>query len=836
MSNGPADPLLEHIRHLASAERDDPCPDRDLLRRFTAGRDEAAFAALVRRHGPLVLRVCRRVLGNVQDAEDVFQATFLVLARKAASVRSHASLASWLHGVAYRTALRARSVRRREAGPAPDRGATADPADEVTWRELRAVLDEALSRLPERYRAPLILCYLEGLSRDEAAQRLGCPLGTLKGRLERGRELLRARLARRGLDLSVALLGAGLAAGAVSPALARSAARAALLWNTAAGGSASPTVASLAGFTLRAMTMSQLKTAAVFVLAAVTGGAGLGLAAHGGLPGVPSPAAQAEAPKPDGLFQDVTAGSGVVFTYRNGEEANHYAPLEAVGGGVALLDYDGDGLLDLFVTGGGHFDGPGRKRIAGHPNKLFKNLGGWKFKEVTREAGLGGPRFYTHGAAVADYDNDGRPDLLVTGWGRLALYRNEGGRFAEVTQKAGLTDTRWSTSAAWADFDGDGFADLYVCRYVDWSFDNHPECQPDGKARDVCPPKQFRGLPHSVYRNDGKGGFEDVSAGAGLRKGGADSHGLGVVAADLDDDGRPDLYVTNDTTDNFLYLNRGNGLTFAEVGLQSGTARDDRGVPNGSSGADAADYDGSGRPSLWVANSEHELPALYRNLGRGMFLHASHAAGVGAAGTGRVGFGSTFADLDNDGHVDLVTAAGHVLRHAPGGRKQRPLLLRNEGGAKFADVSGDGGPYFRDGHVGRGLAVGDLDNDGWPDLIVSHLNEPVVLLRNAAADTAGKGHLWLGLELSGEKGRDVVGAKIVVEVGGRKRTHFARGGGSYLSSGDRRVLIGLGTTTKVDRVTVIWPSGAAQSWAGELFEAGNYWLLVEKKGRPERRR
>src|SRR5262245_11390214 len=276
------------------------------------------------------------------------------------------------------------------------------------------------------------------------------------------------------------------------------------------------------------------------------------------------------------LFEDRTAESGIDFTYHNGEEADHGSMLESLGGGVALLDYDGDGLLDVFLTGGGYFDGPDKQQIKGLPCRLYKNLGGWRFRDVTREAGLDGladgqPWFYNHGAAVADYDNDGCPDLLVTGWGRLALFHNEpdgngGRRFADVTAKAGLLRDEhfWSTGAAWGDLDGDGYPDLYVCQYLDWSFAKHPACSYDSKHRDVCSPKAFGSRPHALYRNAGAEGgdgrrFVDVSGEAGLRVPPREEKdfgkGLGVVFGDVNADGRPDVYVANDTTDNFLYLN-----------------------------------------------------------------------------------------------------------------------------------------------------------------------------------------------------------------------------------------------------------------------------------------
>jgi hypothetical protein len=547
---------------------------------------------------------------------------------------------------------------------------------------------------------------------------------------------------------------------------------------------------------------------------------------------------EGDLPSGPGMFRDVTAESGIDFTYRNGEEADHYAILESLGGGIALIDYDRDGLLDVFVTGGGYFDGPDKKEIKGHPCKLFKNLGGFRFKDVTAEVGLdrladGAPWFYTHGCAVADYDNDGWPDLLVTGWGRLALLHNvsdgKGGRrFEDVTRTAGLTDDLWSTSAAFADLDGDGYPDLYVCHYVNWSFANHPECPGYGgdARRDVCPPKQFKALPHRLYHNNGDGTFRDVTREAGLRP---DGKGLGVLVVDVNDDRKPDVYVANDTTDNFLYLNRSRPgrLRFDEVGMPSGVAVSETGVADGSMGVAAADYDGSGRASLWVTNFENELHALYRNVGTDVFLFSTQVSGIAAIGRMSVGFGTAFLDMDLDGREDLVVTNGHVIRHSPRLR-QKPVLLRNEGGGRFRDVTSQGGPYFRQGHVGRGLVVGDLDNDGKPDLIVSHLNAPIALLRNEEPS----GHHWLGVVLVGRDNRDVVGARLVLEAGGQRQTRFAQGGGSYLSSGDRRHLFGLGTATKIDRLTVVWPSGRIQQWDGAKLTADQYHRLVEESEAP----
>jgi hypothetical protein len=574
----------------------------------------------------------------------------------------------------------------------------------------------------------------------------------------------------------------------------------------------------------------------------------LALACHGGSP--PSTTAVERDDLPPELagvsfFEDVTAASGIDFTYRNGEDADHFSLLESLGGGVALLDYDGDGLLDILVTGGGDFTGPERRLITGHPSRLYRNLGNGHFRDVTAEVGLDRPLFYTHGCAVADYDCDGWPDLLVTGWGRLALYHNEsdgkgGRRFVEVTQQAGLHDRLWSTSAAWADLDGDGYPDLYICHYVDWSLSHNLPCKGDVAAveRDVCPPKTFTALPHLLYRNNRDGTFTDVSKSAGLRQHtAADGMGLGVLVVDVNDDRRPDVYVANDTEDNFLYLNRSTPgkIELEEKGLESGVARSNAGRPDGSMGVDAADYDGCGRPSLWVTTFEKERHQLHHNdcqPGQMAFTYATWRAGIAALGPNYVGFGTGFLDVDNRGWEDIVIANGHVRRHptrAP--LRQRPILLHNEGNGTFRNATPAGGPYFQTDHRGRGLAIGDLDNDGRLDLVISHLNEPVVVLRNRGEAANGAKNHWLGIELHGRKNRDIVGARVVVEVGQRWLTRFAKGGGSYLSSGDRRHLFGLGETEKVGRVSVLWPWGEEQHWEG--LSVDRYWRLTEGEAAPQ---
>jgi hypothetical protein len=541
----------------------------------------------------------------------------------------------------------------------------------------------------------------------------------------------------------------------------------------------------------------------------------------------PVPVAPEAPPEPVGppLFDDVTAASGVAFTYRNGEEANNLAIIESLGGGVALLDYDGDGLLDIFFPGGGHYRD---KTVLGHPCKLYRNLGGFKFEDVTAKSGLDKVSFsYSHGAAAFDYDRDGKPDILVTGYNRLVLLHNDGGgKFSDVTAKAGLADNLWSAAAGWGDLDGDGFSEIYVTHYGDWGFGtNHPtDCTYDGKTFDVCQPRRFKPLPHTVYRNKGDGTFTDISKQLNLR---TDGKGLGVLVTDVNNDGRPDIYVANDTDDNFLYVNKGKAgeIELKEVGLFVGVARDERGMANGSMGVDGADFNRTGLASVFVTNYENELPALYRNSSDKTgerFNYDTLQAGIAVVGGSYVSWGTAFLDYDQDGWEDLVVVSGHAIRYPTKiDRRQRPLLLRNEAG-KFRPATAQGGGYFRAAHNARGLAVGDLDNDGRPDLVVSHLNEPAAVLRNVAP---ADGKHWLGVRLVGAKDRDVVGARVVVASAGGAQTKFAKGGGSYASTNDPRLLFGLGGDAAVTRVMVYWPSGKAEEFAG--LTPGAYWVLPE---------
>lgn len=534
--------------------------------------------------------------------------------------------------------------------------------------------------------------------------------------------------------------------------------------------------------------------------------------------------------RPERWFDDVTALSGVECTYRNGEEANRFALLESLGGGVAVLDYNRDGLLDLLFPGGGWFT---NSTICGYPCKLYRNGGSFRFVDVTTESGFDKQEFYSHGAAVGDYDRDGWPDVVVTGWGRLRLFHNEangekGRHFVEVGLKAGFVEHMWSSSAAWADLDGDGWADLYVCQYADWSFaSNHPtDCYYDPPLRDICPATRFMPLQHKLFRNQRDGTFVDVSDSERLR---SDGKGLGVVITDVTADGRPDIYAVNDTDENFLYINhtRAGAMHLEECALLAGVARDNNGVANGSMGVDVADFDGSGLASLFCTNYENEFHALYQNRGAEHFRFYSQQAGIASIGTEWVSWGTGFADFCNHGWEDLIVVNGHVLRF-PGGkspRRQRPVLFRNDGG-RFVESGRVCGTYFNETHNARGLALADLDNDGRIDVVVSHLNEPVTLLRNVVDSP----NHWLGIELIGKDRRDIVGARVIVEVNGRRLSRFIKGGGSYASSSDRRLTFGLGPVNSLPRVEIVWPWGESQFVDGLGID--RYWRITEGSNHP----
>ena len=503
---------------------------------------------------------------------------------------------------------------------------------------------------------------------------------------------------------------------------------------------------------------------------------------------------------------DVTEQSGVRLVYRNGQEAERLSILETVGGGVGLLDFDSDGRFDLFFTGGGEF-GDDEDRLVGSPPGLFRQVGTWRFQPVARGARLDASPLYSHGCAVTDYDGDGFPDLLVTGYGQVLLYRNAGdGTFSEQGVKAGLDEWLWGTSVAWGDVNRDGHPDLYVAQYVDWSFQNDPECRGAGPmGREVCSPRRFEGLPDALYLSNGDGTFRNASTECGLRP---DGKGLGVLFADIDLDGALDIYVANDTTPNFFYHNDGSGR-FEEIGLLTATALDDDAAPNGSMGVDLGDFNLDGLPDLWVANFENESFALYRTQGNLLFTHVSRPLGIADVGGVYVGWGTAFADLDRDGDEDVVSSNGHVMRYPVNAPvRQSPLLFENRGGTGFINVAQTAGEYMSAAHEGRGLALGDLDGDGDLDLAISRMNEAAVLLSN---ESPGANH-WLAVRLVGTaSSRDAVGAVVRLRSPAGTQMRQVKGGGSYLSSSDRTLFFGLGPDQRVDELEIRWPSGTTQS-------------------------
>ncbi|HEV3421780.1 MAG TPA: CRTAC1 family protein [Candidatus Acidoferrum sp.] len=515
-----------------------------------------------------------------------------------------------------------------------------------------------------------------------------------------------------------------------------------------------------------------------------------------------------------GLFVDITQKSGVNFRYQASHTSKKYL-IETMGPGVAVFDYDNDGRLDIFLVNGAPLDDPTplgtipKKSGSMFWNRLYHQKADGTFEDVTQKAGLQGEG-YGMGVAVGDYDNDGYEDLFVTGFGGNHLYHNNGnGTFTDVTAKAGVGGSGWSTSAAWVDLDGDGYLDLVVLRYLDWDFADVWCGEHREGYRAYCHPENFKAVSPLVYHNNGDGTFTEVAAKLGLAK---PAKGLGVAFEDYDKDGHLDLFFANDSMLEYLYHNKGDG-TFEEVGLTAAVAADADGRTYAGMGVDFADYRNTGWPSLLVTDLANQRYSLYENNRDGSFNYVSQETGIGKMTLLHSGWGVRFFDYDNDGWKDLMIAQGHDLDTieltAPTLRYREHLLLaHNDHGKGFTDVSSESGEVFRQNWVGRGLAIGDLDNDGRLDAVVTTNDGPAYVLHNEILTT----NHWLLLKLVGHKSnRDAIGAQIKMVTGDGPQYAMVTTAGSYLSSGDKRVHFGLGKQTQVSTIEIRWPSGITQT-------------------------
>lgn len=520
-------------------------------------------------------------------------------------------------------------------------------------------------------------------------------------------------------------------------------------------------------------------------------------------------------PSPQGTakFTDATSALGLNFEYLASHTSKKYL-IETMGSGVALFDYDNDGRLDIFAVNGAPLSDPTpkgsipQKTGPKYWNRLYHQKPDGTFEDVTEKAGLQGVG-YGMGVAVGDYDNDGYEDLFVTAYGGNRLYHNNGnGTFTDVTEKAGVGGSGWSTSAAWVDLDGDGLLDLVVLRYLQWDFDDIWCGEHREYYRAYCHPDAFPAIAPLVYHNDGNGHFTETSHQVGLAQPGK---GLGIAIADYDRDGHMDIFVANDSMPEFLYHNKGNG-TFEEVGLSSGVAVDGEGHTYAGMGVDFADYNNDGLPDLVVTDLASQMYALYRNNGDGTFIYDSYPSGVGRMTMSHSGWGVRFLDYDNDGWKDLLITQGHDLDTiqltVPNLRYRETMLLARNTGKGFVDVSAEAGSVFQKAWVGRGLAIGDIDNDGRLDAVVTGNDGAFYVLHNS---TETKNH-WLTLELVGHKSnRDAIGAEVKLITPRGLQMATVTTAGSYLSSSDKRVHFGLGTERVVETIEIRWPSGIRQS-------------------------
>lgn len=537
---------------------------------------------------------------------------------------------------------------------------------------------------------------------------------------------------------------------------------------------------------------------------------------------------QAAASKP--LFVEVpSSASGITWVHENAMSPSRYLP-EALGPGCAFLDFDNDGWMDVFLVNSGPSDfWRPTKPVR---NALYKNNRDGTFTDVTDKAGVGGA-YFGMGVAVGDYDNDGWPDIFVTSYGKCILYHNNhDGTFTDVTSKAGLATPGWTTSAVWFDYDNDGKLDLFVCSFVDYSGVKKLECGNNQIGRNYyCVPRVFKPTPSFLYHNNGDGTFTEVSKGTAIEQ--ALGKGLGVVATDINNDGRMDLFVANDTVQNFLFMNRGSGpngrWNWDEIALQAGVGFSDAGRPRSGMGLDAADINGDGWQDLFVANVDHEMFSVYENNKDETFRDVAQENGVARATQLLSGWGMKYFDYDNDGLVDLFLANGHpddmIDSYSMHVKYREPLLLFHQGAdGKLHNVSSEAGPVFHRDFAARGLAVGDFDNDGAVDVLVGLNGDAPILLRNNAA----AGNNWLGIKLEGIKAnRDAIGTKLIWTVAGKTRTRLKNNGGSYLSSHDPREVLGIGPATKIEQLTIQWPGPSTRVDKFTNLEVNRYVRIRE---------
>lgn len=502
-------------------------------------------------------------------------------------------------------------------------------------------------------------------------------------------------------------------------------------------------------------------------------------------------------------FVDVTAQAGVRWGARQLAPGVRYL-IETMGGGGGFLDYDGDGDLDIYLVNYTQTPQPDTKTKL--RDALYRNNGDGTFTDVTDAAGVAAEGLLGMGMASADYDNDGRPDVYVTGYGASRLYHNNGdGTFRDVTARASVNNKLWGAGALFFDYDADGWLDLFVCNYLNFDPAGKVACD-FFEGRPYCYLSRFKGSPSVLYRNNRDGTFTDVSAKAGIAAHAA--KGLGLVAFDYNNDGRADIFQANDSDPNFLFRNNGDG-TFSEVALEAEVAFDPNGVVRGGMGVDAEDLDGDGWQDIFVTNFSQQTNAFWHNNGDGTFEETTYALGLGKVSLPVSGFGTRFFDYDNDGLTDIFVLNGHPFEpiqkiFAETTYAEPPFLFENTGRG-FREVAAEHGAALKKSYLGRGLAVGDFDNDGDSDLLLMNAGEPPVLLKNEG----GNRNRWLGVKLTGVKSsRDGVGAKVTLKIGSSRKSKQLLGGASYFAASDQRLLFGLGGASKVDEVEVRWPSGA----------------------------